>query len=198
MAQRLVLSTLGIKSPLDVGEDQRRDDELTSEPGIRPHSPTPPRRAPPLMEVSAARPAEALFYGTGRPLQTSIALDHDSASLLEELARAADVSVNALAVAALHVGLPASAEQGRVAIVEERVARAGGSAARIERNLRLPGHLRVRIDELTAAVRGKVPRSSRADLINVALRAGLPADAELAAELAADHARRVERASADL
>ena len=116
--------------------------------------------------------------------------------MLDELARAAGVSVNALAVAALHAGVPAAPEEARAAIVDERVSRAGLRVARIERNLRLPEHLRARIDELTFATRGRLPRATRADLINAALRRGLPADAEGAALLVTEHARRLERAAA--
>jgi predicted transcriptional regulator len=141
-------------------------------------------------------PTEAPFYGTGRPLQTSIALDDDCASRLDELARAAGVSANALAVAALHAGLPTAAEAARAVIVEERVSRAGIRAARIERNLRLPAHLRARVDDLTLAARDHLPRATRADLINAALRTGLPADTESAAQLVTSHARRVERSAA--
>lgn len=53
---------------------------------------------------------EAVFYGCGRPLQTPIALNGACVSRLEELAGAAGVSLNALAVAALHAGLPAAPE----------------------------------------------------------------------------------------
>jgi Arc/MetJ-type ribon-helix-helix transcriptional regulator len=106
------------------------------------------------------------------------------------------VSANALAVAALHAGLPGAAEDARAAIVDERVSRAGQRAPRIERNLRLPEQLRARIDELTSASRARLPRATRADLVNAALRRGLPGDAERAAHLAADHAQRLERAAA--
>lgn len=197
MAQRLVLSTIGIKSPLDVGEDEPRVAEPARRPPpSRPASQRQTRRRTEALPPPALGGAQVPFYGTGRPLQTSIALDDDRASLLEELARATRISANALAVAALHSGLPAAADDARAEIVDERVNRAGARVARIERNLRLPEHLRARIDELTAAARGQLPRANRADLINAALRRGLPADAELAAELVADHARRVERAAA--
>ena len=106
------------------------------------------------------------------------------------------MSANALAVAALHAGLPGAAEDARAAIVDERVSRAGERAPRIERNLRLPEQLRARIDELTSASRARLPRATRADLVNAALRRGLPGDAERAAHLAADHAQRLERAAA--
>jgi hypothetical protein len=140
--------------------------------------------------------ADAPFYGSGRPLQTSIALDAACVAELEQLARAARVSVNALAVAVLHSGLPLTADDARAAIVDERVRRAAETVARVERNLRLPEQLRVRVDELTAAARERLPRATRADLVNAALRRGLPPDAQAAAELAAEHAQRIERAAA--
>jgi hypothetical protein len=195
MAQRLTLSTVGIKSPLDVGDG----DEPREEPSVRATPWRPPREARSPAEASrrSERPAAvAPFYGTGRPLQTSIALDEDCTSRLGALARAAGVSANALAVAALHAGLPAAVDAARAAIVAERVSRAGLRGARIERNLRLPEHLRARVDELTFAARGQLPRATRADLINAALRSGLPADAEQAAGLVAAHAQRVELAAA--
>jgi hypothetical protein len=197
MAQRLVLSTAGIKSPLDMGEDEQQASETPLSPAadLR-QMKLDRRRAAGTSPRAEAEPGPAPFYGTGRPLQTSIALDDDCASLLHELARAAGVSANALAVAALQAGLPAEVDDARGVIVDERVNRAGVRSARIERNLRLPEHLRARIDVLTAAARGLLPRATRADLINAALRRGLPADAEHAAELVADHARRVERAAA--
>jgi hypothetical protein len=199
MAQRLVLSTAGIKSPLDMGEDEQPASEKPPSrvAGPRRQNEHPQRLAEPLPRAQTES-GPVPFYGTGRPLQTSIALDDDRAALLDELARAAGVSANALAVAALQAGLPAEADDARGVIVDERVNRAGVRSARIERNLRLPEHLRARIDELAAAVRGQLPRATRADLINAALRRGLPADAERAAELVADHARRVERACCGL
>ena len=129
-------------------------------------------------------------------MQTSVALDPDYARLLEELARAAHVTVNALAVAALQAGLPAQNDAARAAIVDERVRRVDLLSARVERNLRLPVQLRARVDELVAATRERVPRVNRADLVNAALGAGLPADAQQAAELVAAYARRLERAAA--
>src|SRR3954447_9522802 len=208
-SQRLVLSTVGIKSPLDVGDGGDGPAEAAREPADRasaaraaaarrrarrsaaPQTPAQPQSngAGPSLETSP-------FYGSGRPLQTSIALDAERASLLDELAHAARVSVNALAVAALHAGVPAAPEEARAAIVDERVRRAGVRVARIERNLRLPEHLRARIDELISTTRGRLPRATRADLINAALQRGLPADAEGAALLVTEHARRLERAAA--
>jgi hypothetical protein len=106
------------------------------------------------------------------------------------------VSVNALAVAVLHSGLPLAADDARSAIVDERVRRAAETVARVERNLRLPEQLRVRVDELTAAAQRRLPRATRADLVNAALRRGLPEGAQAAAELVAGHAQRLERAAA--
>jgi len=208
MAGRLTLSTVGIKSPLDV---QQAGEQVTTElaaPEREPATPArpravsarprataaPARRAHPQPTVRAG--AEAPFYGSGRPLQTSIALDAACVAELEQLARAARVSVNALAVAVLHSGLPLAADDARGAIVDERVRRAAETIARVERNLRLPEQLRVRVDELTASARQRLPRATRADLVNAALRRGLPSGAQAAADLVAEHAQRVERAAA--
>ncbi|MGA2926853.1 MAG: hypothetical protein ABSG43_12810, partial [Solirubrobacteraceae bacterium] len=176
MAQRLVLSTVGIKSPLDVDPDppaaaqapRRARPAPARRRRAAPQPQTPGSEAPLSGDAGGAGP----FYATGRPIQTSIALDLDCASRLDELARAARVSANALAVATLQVGLPTAADDARALIVEERVDSVG--ARRTERNLRLPEHLRARVDELTSVVRERVPRATRADLINAALRAQLP------------------------
>lgn len=203
---RLTLSTVGIKSPVDLTEvasDPRPVARASAENATP--SPRPPRRAAARTPVPrASRPrlveeqpsgGEVPFYGRGRPLQTSVSMDEELLQLLEELARAARVSVNALVVAGLQAGLPTQADRVCEAIVEERVRRAGVVPARLVRNLRLPEQMRTRIDELTAAARERLPRVSRADLLNAALRSGLPSDAEGAAELVGEYARRLERAA---
>jgi predicted DNA-binding protein len=200
MARRLTLSTVGIKSPLDLSEEQGQThhDEARTE-RLHPGAPRQPRQrtrsTPASSDPRRPAPADAPFYATGRPLQTSIALDPDSATRLEQLARDTGISTNSLTVASLQAGLPAGDDDARAVIVDERVARAGLRTARIERNLRLPEHLRARLDELTKAARDRVPRATRADLVNAALRTGLPSTAQQAAELAIAHARRVERAA---
>jgi len=226
MAGRLTLSSVGIKSPLDVAAQEGEPDDTSGTTvaaatrngqreqkapaeSTEPETPgagEPARRGTTKRTRRASRPSTenvangsgggAPFYGSGRPLQTSIALDEDCAQLLEQVARAARISVNALVVAALQAGLPPQSDVARDAIVDERVRRAGITPARIEHNLRLPEHLRVRIDELTAAARERLPRVARADLVNAALRAGLPADPQEAAQLVSEHARRLERAAA--
>jgi hypothetical protein len=208
MASRLTLSTVGIKSPLDVQQAGERPAVESPTPERAPAKPTRSRAAarprPTAAPTRRARPqppevrtgADAPFYGSGRPLQTSIALDAACVAELEQLARAARVSVNALAVAVLHSGLPLAADDARSAIVDERVRRAAETVARVERNLRLPEQLRVRVDELTAAAQRRLPRATRADLVNAALRRGLPEGAQAAAELVAGHAQRLERAAA--
>ena len=206
---RLTLSTVGIKSPLDVGEleppaPRRAAADVKPAPAAaraagRPASQRP-RKPAARAKASAQRGGQATpFYGSGSRVQTSVALDADYARLLEELACAASVTLNALAVAALQAGLPQHSDAARAAIVEERVRRVG--VTRVERNLRLPMQLRARIDELTAAARVAAsregtPRSNRADLVNAALSAGLPPDAQRAAELVAEYSRRLERPAA--
>lgn len=210
MAGRLTLNTAGIKSPLDVEQAQDATDRpaaaaTAKQPQRRraaraqhrpPRSPRATQTRSPAADATRTL-TSAPFYGGGRPLQTSIALDTACAAQLAQLARAASVSVNALAVAVLHAGLPTETQTARAAIVDERVRRAGEpSAVRVERNLRLPDELRARVDELTGCVRERVARATRADLVNAALRRGLPADAQAAAHLVAEHAQRRERAAA--
>lgn len=194
---RLTLSTVGIKSPLDVDENTPAaapSDQEAAHTAPRPQ-PSRPRPSRPARTLEKPDEQEPRFYGTGSRVQTSIAIDAGHAQLLEELARAAHVTVNALAVAALQAGLPANNAAARAAIVEERVRRVG-VPARVERNLRLPLQLRARVDELVAAARESMPRVNRADLVNAALGSALPTDAQRAAELVADYARRLERAAA--
>ena len=105
---------------------------------------------------------EAPFYGLGSRVQTSMALDGGHVRLLAEIARAAHVSVNALAVAVLHTGLPVHSDDARAAIVGEHVRRVDVASARVERNVRLPMQLRARVDELVGAAREHVPRATRA------------------------------------
>lgn len=200
MARRLTLSTAGIKSPLDVNRAQDQpphDEEHRDGPQPdRPSQPRPRRRSTPAStHPRQPEPADERFYGTGRPRQTSIAIDPDCATRLEQLARDTGISSNALTVAAVHAGLPTGDDDARAMIIDERVGRAGLRIARIERNLRLPQHLRARLDELTDAARDGLPRATRADLVNAALRTGLPSNPDQAAELAISHARRVEQAT---
>jgi hypothetical protein len=205
MAGRLTLSTVGIKSPLDIGPAEAEPDVVRLPPDKPPDSrPRRAKRARPRAPRGAGARAAGLrrdggevpFYGSGRPVQTSVSLDGDCAQLLEDLARAAHVAVSALAVAAIQAGLPAQSDEARMAIVDERVARAGVVPARVERNFRLPEQLRARVDELVAAAREHLPRVNRADLVNAALRRGLPGDAQRAADLVSEYARRRERAAA--
>lgn len=243
MGGRLVLSTVGIKSPLDIAEapadepvvtdagdatpavalgsravarrarpsprprvTAQRDAATAADAGgsataAAPSSRTAARRARPSASSPESSPGSrgadvAPFYGTGPRVQTSVALDGDHAKLLEDLARAGRVSVNALAVAALQAGLPAQSDVAREAIVDERERRAFATSARVERNLRLPVQMRARVDELVAAARERLPRANRADLVNAALGHGLPADAEAAAQLVAQYNGRLERSAA--
>jgi hypothetical protein len=140
MARRLTLNTAGIKSPLDIAEAPAEraasqpaldQDRRSGRSASRPRAPRnagagkatrPPRRA----DGEADRP---VFYGGGRPLQTAIALEAGHLAQLEQLARASGLSLNAIAVAAIHDGLPASAADARHSIVEERAARTARSAS---------------------------------------------------------------------
>jgi hypothetical protein len=205
MMTRLTLDTTGIKSPLDIGnpspakpapveraEPARRK---TAKVGAGESRSRPPRRSRPATDAttsaSAATPRpSAPFYGGGRPIQTSLALEAELATRVEELSRAGAVTFSALLVAVLQNGLPTTADQALRAAIHERADHPRG--ARVERNVRLPEQLRVRLDELTANVRDAARRATRADLTNAVLRSALPEDAEGAAKLVSDHRRRVE------
>jgi hypothetical protein len=190
MARRLTLNTAGIKSPLDIGEPPLAPDAagpLAVERGASPAPRLEARRAGSSEETDVRR-----FYGGGRPLQTAIALEAAHLARLEQLARASGLSLNAIAVAALHDGLPSTKAQAHHAIVEERVARVGASERRVEYNLRIPALLRARVDELTRDCRQRVPRAERADLVNAALRRSLPRDAQAVSALVAAFTRNLE------
>lgn len=200
MAQRLTLSTTGIKSPLDVAEP----------PAPLPVKAEPAparavRRSLRSVELSAAlhpapaaeeptRPEEASarFYGHGRPIQTSIALNQTLVERLDELGRATGEPVNAIAVAALQHGMPATANQAADMIRAERVRRIDSREPRLERNLRLPEQMRARLEELLAGARELATRATRADAINAMLIAALPLEAEATRALVASHARQRE------
>ena len=145
---------------------------------------------------SGQRPlADTPFYGTGRPEQTSVAISPDLARQLAELKHATGASVVSLAVAAIHAGLPVDSKQAAREVVDERLRRLD-VGERVEHNFRLPADLRARVDELARRAHEQNPRSTRADLINAALRAGLPKQPSAAADLVREHARQVERAHA--
>jgi hypothetical protein len=206
-ARRLTLNTAGIKSPLDIAEpaaERGPREPAAGQPGAASPSGAPPR-AP--HNARAGKPSaphrrahgdsdRVSFYGGGRPLQTAIALEAAHHAQLEQLARASRLSLNAIAVAALHDGLPASSVDARSSIVEERIARAGRGERRVEYNLRIPAELRARVDELTRDSRERLPRAARADLVNAALRRSLPRDAQAATVLVAAFARNLELAHA--
>lgn len=204
--KRLTLSSVGIRNPLDVADAGRAAEDgapRVAQPDVggasRPRSSTrSPRRraAPPATRAEPVAERTAPFYGSGARVQTSIALDADYARLLDELARAAHVPVNALATAVVQAGLPSDNDEARAAIVDERVRCVDMGEARVQRNLRMPVQLRARIDELVAAARERMPRVNRADLVNAALGRGLPGDAQQAASLVADYSRRLERSAA--
>jgi len=206
MAQRLVLNTAGIKGVLAVGEDPPAAPISAAAPAEPPASPrrrsAQPRPASPALAAIAPAPAMPAaergdaFYGTGRQVQTSMALNTGHLERLSDLVRATGSSLNAIVVAGLQAGLPTDADAACEAILAERVSRAGGVAPRVPTLIRLPRDLRLRIDELSVAARERVPRSVRADLINAALEQGVPSDPAAVIELVGEHAQRLERAAA--
>jgi predicted DNA-binding protein len=197
MARRLTLSTVGIDSPLAVGETPVPAPAPAEQPAA---APTPARRPRSRASAAVTTPAsvaelprprvDGAFYGTGRPLETAMALNPAHLERLGELSRATGRSLNAITVAALHAGLPGSTDAAGEAIVTEQRARVGALDRRVRTTMRLPDDLRARIDELSAPAL-RLSRGARADLINAALERGLPADAYAAAALVDGHARRL-------
>jgi Arc/MetJ-type ribon-helix-helix transcriptional regulator len=192
---RLTLNPTGIKSPLEVGTAQPGDPiEAQAEAKA---SPSPRARKPPRSQAAPKKPAAEArksasaqapaFYGGGYPVQTSIALDVQLIDRARELAWAAAVSFTTLVVATLQRDLPASSQDAIRLAVLERADHA--PSQRAERNVRLPGQLRVRLDELIGS-EGRAARVTRADLVNALLRAHLPETAEATAALCAAYARQ--------
>ncbi len=194
---RLTLDTTGIKSPLDIVPDEPRTEEAaTIKTRTRTTKPQAPHRARPRRQNAAPQSPPSstttrpTFYGVGRPVQTSIAVDLELSERLEELARAGAVSVNALLVATLHAGLPTTVDDARQAAVLERADQP--AKPRAERNIRLPAQLRARLDELTSGVQNVARRANRADIVNATLRSTTPHTAEDAAQLVSAYRRLVE------
>ena len=132
---RLTLDTTGIKSPLDIGAPVEESSAATTpvesngRAGEERHTPRRPARRtrPATRPQPAAAPTPAPpFYGGGRPIQTSLALDPELAQKLDELSRAAAVPFSSLLVATLHSGLPTTGEQALRAAVTERADRPAG------------------------------------------------------------------------
>ncbi len=208
MSRRLTLDTTGIKGPLDVGATTAEDPPSGSAPeAISASAPARAQASARPRRRTAARPrlvatdpsrrpsADTPFYGTGRPQQTSVAISRDLAQQLAELKHATGASIASLAVASIHAGLPVDGKQAAREIADERLRRLD-VGERVEHNLRLPARLRARVDELARHAHEQNPRSTRADLVNAALRAGLPQQPGAAADLVREHARQVERAHA--
>ena len=123
--------------------------------------------------ISPARQA------TGKaPKLTAIALDEDLAHKLDSTARAAGVSANGLAVAALDA---AFADNPEGVHVTDR--RRGPAHRTRRRTLPLPPHLRNRADRLSATVDRPSPGAARSEVINTAIRRGLPDSPRLALAL---------------
>jgi hypothetical protein len=158
----------------------------TSRPRTQTRRPKPPASA-----EAAARTSRTAFYGSGELEQRSIAIEPELYTNLTDLSRAARVPSNTLFLAAVHAKLPTTSREAVKAIVGERAEHPG---RRREYTPRIPIALRVRLDELIEASRETLPKANRADLVNAALRAGLPADAHRAAELVTSWERERELA----
>ena len=184
MPDRLVLNTVGIKSPLDVRAPKRAMKSAGAPAPLRAAAGSPragadpstthPRRAlNPRPIISPARQA------TGKaPKLTAIALDEDLAQKLDSTARAAGVSANGLAVAALDAALANNPNAVRVTD-----SRRGPAHRTRQTTLPLPPRLRNRADRLSATVNSPSSGAARSDLINTAIRRGLPENPRLALAL---------------
>ena len=184
MPDRLVLNTVGIKSPLDVRAQKQATKPARGFPpahaaddsagaGASPPAVRGRRALKPKPVISAGRQATA-----GAPKLTAIALDQDLARKLDSTARAAGVPASGLAVAALDAALAKRSKAMR--IVDRRQAPATRTTPR---TLPLPQRLRSRADRLSATVQSASPRAARSDLINTAIRHGLPDSPRLALAL---------------
>ncbi|MTD47447.1 hypothetical protein GKE82_25620 [Conexibacter sp. W3-3-2] len=107
-------------------------------------------------------------------------MPNETADRLSELARAAGVSMTALAVAVLERHLPLETGKVRELVLATARPRRGSAAIQTtEMNLRLPTQLRVRMDELISALPAGA-KIKRAHLISGVLDAHLAADADAA------------------
>ena len=168
MADRLVLNTVGIKSPLDV-RARKRATKPAGAVSAKRHR----RALNPKPIISPARHGRS-----AAPKLTAISLDDDLALKLDSTARAAGVTANGLAVAALGAAL---AKDPRVVrITDRRRSRTGRTT---QRTLPLPAQLRDRADKLSSTADGPSPRAARSELINTAIRRGLPDSPQLALAL---------------
>ena len=115
--------------------------------------------------------------------QTSITLDPELLGSLDAFRSALGESQNAVLVAVLRVGLPASDEDAVDAMLTEKYEH---QVRRVEQNVRLPLPLLDRVDELVAPAREQDRTLTRAHLVNAALRAGMPETVDEARKLMAN------------
>ncbi len=181
MMPRLVLSTVGIKSPVDVRPDPRaaRRRALNAPPSpAAAGAPAQDRRLPSGTRRSLKpRP---VISDPPRVVTACVALDRRLVTRIEETARVAGVPVDALAVAALTAGMPAKPAAAHELMADQPIARPEG---RVKRNLHLPARLRDRADDLATDIRRSSPHARRSDVINAAMRRGLPATPQRALAL---------------
>jgi hypothetical protein len=197
MPRRLVLNTVGIKSPLDVRPHDRRTQSGANGRWVGPPANVSQKPGTSRIPRPAARRAltpapvisEAPHRASAAPKLTSVALDRELAKQLDKTARAAGVPANGLAVAALDARLSARTDTGPRAPSEEEPRPRGEEEQtsparhRTHFTLSLPERLRARADELSGTVAGRARSAARSDLINEALRDGLPDNPRLALAL---------------
>lgn len=188
---RLVLSTVGIKSPVDVRPDPRAGGWRKPVRGSRhshlravPESPGPRglprskrRSLTPRPVISDASSSRSETTG---PVTTTLSLDHRLAQKIDATARAAGVSAEVLAVAALTAGMPSETSAARRMIADQATE---ATKRCVKRHLTLPEDLRRRADDLAIEIRQMSPGTCGSDVVDAALRKGLPATPQLALAL---------------
>ena len=178
---RLVLSTLGIKSPVDVSPEppaaRRRAFQGTPSPAAARGPAHAGRSASSARRSLKPRP---VISDPPRLVTASIALERRLVERIEETARVAGVAVDVLVVAALTAGMPVRPAAAHELMTDQTSAR---PQRRVRQNLHLPARLRDRADDLAAEIRRSLPHAQGSDVINAALKKGLPATPQRALAL---------------
>ena len=126
------------------------------------------------------RGTEGTFWAVGILEQTSVAVDPELLRPVESMRQELSVPAATLFSAIVQAGLPAEANAAADAVLLEQSDHPGRGR---EHNLRMPVGLKARLDELLKEVKVLVGRATRSDLINAALRTGMPDNVDQAREL---------------
>lgn len=145
--------------------------EAAAKPKSRRHEP---------VQTTPAQTDDYVFWAVGILEQTSIAVDPELLTAVEALRQELSVPAATLFSAVVHAGLPVDGEAAADAVLTEQAEHPGRGR---EYNLRMPVGLKARLDELLKQTTALIGHANRADLVNMALRAGLPADVDQARAL---------------